>query len=130
MLMDGDRTLVEKLVEHFPELREIYEIHVENNGGLLAHVFFWDVTQEILQCYLGGPGELQDWRPVLDFLEEEYGKNDALAREVIVTSFIDNLPYSGQPGEDLSRHLGPRLAEVHRRLRHNSHGSGLSGQLR
>ena len=115
--MSGDILLVERLIGRFPELRDLYECHVFNNGELLPHVFFWDVVQDVLAAYLGRSSDLPEWRPVLDFLEEEYRRGDDCGREVIVTSFLDSLPYPGQEAHEIVAHLGPDLAAVLMRLR-------------
>lgn len=117
VLMSGDQQLIEGMLERFPELRDLCEVHIENNGTVLPHVLFWDVTQEFLRCYLGEESDLQDWCAFIEFLEEEYSRDDKLAREVIVTSFLDSLPFPGQPGYGIAEYLGPQLAEIYGRLR-------------
>jgi hypothetical protein len=115
--VDSDQQLVERLIGRFPELQEIYDIHVDNNGGLLPYVFFWDVLQEVVQCYLGRESDLRDWCSLLEFLEEEYGRGELPAQELIVTAFLDSLPYPGEPAHGIADRLGPRLAEKYRQLR-------------
>lgn len=116
--MSGDRVLVERLVEHFPALQDLHEVNLSNNGALLPHVLFWDVTREVLRSYLGRTSVLPDWEALLGFLEAEYSRGDAQLKEVIVTSFLDTLPPAGEEGHDIVHRLGPELAAAYRDL-HN-----------
>jgi hypothetical protein len=47
-------------------------------------------------------------RTVLDHLEDALGA-DAEVDGIIRVSFVENLPYPGEPGEDIVRQLGPRM---------------------
>ncbi|MGO4648941.1 hypothetical protein AB4305_28910 [Nocardia sp. 2YAB30] len=102
-----DVQLVRDLVARIPEFAETYESHVFNEGGVLAHVFFWDVVQETVGSYLGEDADAPDWRRTLAFLEEQSALGVSEIDAVIVTSFLDYLPYPGKPGHDIVRHLGP-----------------------
>ncbi|GLY91330.1 hypothetical protein [Actinoallomurus iriomotensis] len=106
--MTPDVQLVEELVRRLPAFEDLYESHVFNEDGVLPHVFFWDVTQETVASFLGDE-DPPDWRATVGFLEEQFGAAEPKAREVVVTSFLDYLPFPGQPGGDLTRYLGPQL---------------------
>ncbi|MFD5142878.1 hypothetical protein [Streptomyces sp. NPDC058401] len=110
--------LVEDLVVQVPGFEGAYESHVFNEHGVLPHVFFWDVVQDTVHSYLAqdapdGP----DWRGVLDFLEEQTRRRVPGAIEVIVTSFLYDLPYEGEPGYGIAAHLGPAMKERNLQLR-------------
>ncbi|MFZ3491940.1 hypothetical protein ACODT5_15700 [Streptomyces sp. 5.8] len=110
--------LVEDLVAQVPGFEDAYECHVFNENRLLPHVFFWDVVQDTVRSYLtedapDGP----DWRRVLAFLEEETQRRVPGAIEVIVTSFLYDLPYEGEPGHGIEAHLGPAMKERYLQLR-------------
>jgi hypothetical protein len=98
-------------------MRIIYEEHVADNGEVLPHVLFWDFTRHIVESYISGK-EPADWIPALDFLEEAFGVVDDYSRGVISASFLESLPYAGEPGAGIAGHLGPtlrsRLAELRR----------------
>jgi hypothetical protein len=68
----ADVDFLRDLVGRFPQLEEDYECHVENNGGLLAHVFFWDVTQAVMHAYNGTDAYYADldWRGLIQYLDE------------------------------------------------------------
>jgi hypothetical protein len=112
--VSADVDFLLQLVERFPQLAEDYEIHVENNGGPLPHLFFWDVTQAIVDAYTNNGVEYADldWRGLLDFLEEVYPTAHLDVQKVIVTSFLMNLPWPGEPGYGLVELLGPALAKM------------------
>ncbi|WP_418958845.1 hypothetical protein [Streptomyces tritici] len=111
--------LVEDLVAQVPGFEEAYESHVLEEGGVLPHVFFMlDVLPETLRSYLGeGDPEGPDWRAVLAFLEGESRRAVPGAYSVIVTSFLYDLPYEGQPGCGFEVHLGPVMAAKFAELR-------------
>jgi hypothetical protein len=98
-------------------MRIIYEEHVADNGEVLPHVLFWDFTRHIVESYISGK-EPADWIPALDFLEGAFGVVDDYSRGVISASFLESLPYAGEPGAGIAGHLGPtlrsRLAELRR----------------
>jgi hypothetical protein len=109
---------LERLVQRFPQLGEDLEVHVENNGGALPHVFFGlDVTPAVVEAYrcdtegreAGEYAEL-DWRGLLGFFEEVYPAAPLPVKEVIVTSFLMDLPWPHEPGYGLVGCLGPVLA--------------------
>jgi hypothetical protein len=112
--------LVERLVARVPELRPSYDEHVADNDFVLPHVYFGDVTRWVVADF-EVTGERPDatggWRDVVAFLEEEYDHSDDDAQAVIEQSFIENLPYPGEPGYGIERHLGARLTAIYRSQR-------------
>lgn len=115
----ADADFLQNLVGRFSRLEEDYACHVENNGSPLPHVFFWDVTQAVMHAYNGTDayyGDL-DWRELLQFLEETYPTAPLNVKEVLVTSFLLNLPWPAEPGYAIVAELGPALAERFRQVR-------------
>lgn len=118
MLMTADVQLVKDLVSRIPEFEDLYESHVFNeNGTVLPHVFFWDVTQETVQSYLGADADAPDWRRTLAFLEEQSARGVSGIDEVIDTSFLEYLPFPGKPGHAIVEELGPVMAAKFARVR-------------
>ncbi|MFC8918085.1 hypothetical protein ACFT5C_20175 [Streptomyces sp. NPDC057116] len=114
----GGVRLVEDLVARVPGFEDAYECHVFNEHGVLAHVFFWDVVQDTVRSYLGeGEPDGPDWRRVLAFLETETRRRVPGAIEVIVTSFLYDLPHEGEPGSGIEEHLGPEMKRRYLELR-------------
>ncbi|MFB7029040.1 MULTISPECIES: hypothetical protein [unclassified Streptomyces] len=109
--------LVSDLVTRIPEFREAYEIHVLHQGGVLPHVFFWDVVQDTVRSFLGEDPAAPDWRRTLAFLEEESCRGVLGIDEVIVTSFLGDLPSPHEPGHALVHRLGPVMAARFARMR-------------
>ncbi|WP_282696962.1 hypothetical protein [Streptomyces sp. CC208A] len=108
--------LVHDLLLHVPAFRGAYESHVFRQGGVLPHVFFWDVVQGVVRSFLA-EGEEADWRRTLDFLEERSRLGDAAVDEVIVTSFLGDLPSPHEPGHGIVQQLGPVMAAKFGRMR-------------
>ncbi|MEU5658086.1 hypothetical protein ABZ802_21090 [Streptomyces sp. NPDC047737] len=116
--MTADVQLVKDLVSRIPEFEDLYESHVfDENGTVLPHVFFWDVTQETVQSYLGADADAPDWRRTLTFLEAQSARGVPGIDEVIDTSFLEYLPFPGEPGHAIVEELGPVLAAKFTRVR-------------
>ncbi|MFF9911955.1 hypothetical protein [Streptomyces sp. NPDC013457] len=109
--------LVSDLVARIPEFRGTYDDHVFSQGGVLPHVFFWDVVQNTVRSFLGEDPAAADWRRTLDFLEEQSARGEMGVDEVIVTSFLNDLPYPHEPGYAIVRELGPVMAARFGRIR-------------
>ncbi|THA73052.1 hypothetical protein E6R60_25690 [Streptomyces sp. A0642] len=105
-----DVRLVKDLVAAVPAFEDLYATHVFNQDGVLPHVFFWDVTQETVRSYLGLDADAPDWRRTLRFLEEQSTRHVPGIDEVVVTSFLEYLPFPGKPGHEIVGELGPVLA--------------------
>ncbi|MCP2323410.1 hypothetical protein HDA40_001917 [Hamadaea flava] len=108
--MIGIDQFIAEMTCRFPGLQGEVDAHVENNDGLLAHVLFWDITSDVLVAFRGDDDGLS-WRDALAFFDESYLRGDREVREVLVTSFLLNLPWPDQPGYEIVGHLGPVLAE-------------------
>lgn len=113
--------LARDIAARIPEFEELLSDHIENEHGVLPHMFFWDVYQETMRSFLEGDddaaSDLPDWREVLRFLEEQSSLGVLEIDKVIVTSFLEYLPFPGEPGHDMIEHLGPVMAEKFARIR-------------
>ncbi|MET9625652.1 MULTISPECIES: hypothetical protein [unclassified Streptomyces] len=109
--------LVSDLVTRIPEFRDAYESHLFNQGDVLPHVFFWDVVQDTVRSFLGEDPGAADWRRTLAFLEEQSMRGVLGIDEVIVTSFLNDLPYPHEPGHGIVEQLGPVMAAKFVRIR-------------
>ncbi|WP_137993622.1 hypothetical protein [Streptomyces vilmorinianum] len=109
--------LVSDLVTRIPEFQDALEAHVFNQGGVLPHVFFWDVVQDTVRSFLGEDPAAAHWRRTLDFLEEQSCRGVLGIDEVIVTSFLNDLPYPHEPGHAIVQQLGPVMAAKFGRIR-------------
>jgi hypothetical protein len=103
-----DIALVQELVAAVPEFEDLCEAHEFNQHGVLSHVFFWDMTQELLESYRDDPGPDAVWRRTIAFLESRQGRSTE-ADTVIGTSFLFSLPWPDTPGHGIVEELGPRL---------------------
>ncbi|MFJ8608092.1 hypothetical protein ACIRH0_12950 [Streptomyces sp. NPDC093675] len=115
--MSADVQLVEYLVARFPALEDSYSAHVFNEDGVLPHVFFWDVTQDVVNSFVAQDPDALDWRSVLAFLEEQLSRGIPKVNEVICTSFLWYLPNPGDPGYEIINHLGPTMTRKFREMR-------------
>ncbi|GHG28059.1 hypothetical protein [Streptomyces zaomyceticus] len=109
--------LVSDLVTRIPEFRGVYENHVFHQGGVQPHVFFWDVVQDTVRSFLGEDPAAADWRRTLAFLEEQICRGVLGIDEVIVTSFLGDLPSPQEPGHAIVHQLGPVMAARFVRIR-------------
>ncbi|MDV9193307.1 hypothetical protein R6L23_34725 [Streptomyces sp. SR27] len=109
--------LVSDLVTRIPEFRDAYEKHVFHQGGVQPHVFFWDVVQDTVRSFLGEARGAADWRSTLAFLEEQSCRGVLGIDEVIVTSFLGDLPAPQEPGHAIVHQLGPVMAARFDRIR-------------
>ncbi|WP_328942796.1 hypothetical protein OG259_15455 [Streptomyces sp. NBC_00250] len=109
--------LVSDLVTRIPEFRDVYENHVFHQGGVQPHVFFWDVVQDTVRSFLGEAPCAADWRRTLAFLEEQSCRGVLGIDEVIVTSFLGDLPSPQEPGHAIVHQLGPVMAARFVRIR-------------
>lgn len=115
--MSGGVQLVEDVVARFPILEDSYDAHVYNEGGVLPHVFFWDVTQGVVNSFVTQNPDTLDWRSVLAFLEEQLCRGILEVNEVITTSFLWYLPNPGDPGYEIVAHLGPVMTRKFQEIR-------------
>ena len=117
--MSADVAFLDEIAKRFPQLAEDYEIHVENNGIPLPHVFFADVTRAVLAAYEGTDPDYAelDWQGFLKFLDSLYPTAPIDVKDVIVTSFLLQLPWPTQPGYAVVDHLGPVLTQKFREVR-------------
>ncbi|WP_027342833.1 DUF7674 family protein [Hamadaea tsunoensis] len=118
--MSGQVAFMQQLVAAFPELQDLYEAEVENNGEVLAHVIFGiggGITDEVVSAYIEDSPEGLDWRRFLAFLDKHVGQGDKEVNVVIGTSFLWRLPWPTEPGYGLVDELPPRLHEMWSRIR-------------
>ncbi|WP_083936411.1 DUF7674 family protein [Nocardiopsis ganjiahuensis] len=115
--MDGGLQLVIDLVCEFPSLEDAYESHLFNEGEVLPHVFFWDVTNEVIDSFLADEPHALEWSSLLDFLELKFRNGESGVRSVIGTSFLWYLPHPGAPGCEIVNFLGFSMALKFRDIR-------------
>jgi hypothetical protein len=92
----------------FPELMPQLQEHIDDYDGLLPHVFMADVTRWMLQRFHDDPSD-PTIRQVLDFFETAFERATGEEREIIGTSFLENLPRPGEENNGLRALLGPGL---------------------
>ena len=115
--MDSGEVLVKRLVEQFTQLVPLYAEHLaDNNGELLPHVLFWEVTRSVVDSYLGRSPHL-DWRGVIATLDGEYQQGDVYLRGIVEVSFLENLPYPKEEGYGIVGVLPERLRGAFDRVR-------------
>jgi hypothetical protein len=115
--MGAAEDFTERFVHDLPGFEGAYLAHLENEEGSFPHLFFAiDVVPATVNSFLNVPGEDSDWRLTLSYLEDKFAQHILEVEKVIVTSFLYQLPYEGEPGADIVYSLGPqmkvRLAEL------------------
>lgn len=103
-------SFVTRVVEAVPALgRLAADNRYGDRGDVLVHGFLSDVAfREADNFRSEDPVALDEVRAVLAVLEAELGK-DRGVDEAIAVSFVENLPYPGEPGDALAGELGPKL---------------------
>jgi hypothetical protein len=102
---------VQAFVDRFPVFRPDYDDHLEYMGELLPHVIFGigeGFTDRIVGAYLRKDDSV-NWESMLEFFDEYFDRGDRDVDEVLVTSFLDMLPWPSQPGHGLVDQLPERL---------------------
>jgi len=92
----------------FPELIPQLQEHIDDYDGLLPHVFMGDVTRWVLQRFHDDPSD-PTVRQILDFIETAFEHAAGEEREIIGTSFLENLPRPGEENDGVRALLGPAL---------------------
>lgn len=102
-----------RMADAVPSLRGRLDEHFhENRRRPSAHSFVGEIALEAPGLVASGRADLV--RPLLDFLEAEYGA-DADVDNVIAVSFVEMLPNRGDRGAEIESLLGPKLrAELER----------------
>lgn len=95
-----------RMVDEIPYLRERLQEHFERFRRPLGHVFVGEMVFEVFGMYAGG--RLETIRPLLDFLEREFGYDEDVDN-VIAVSFVEMLPDPGETGYGIEAELGPKL---------------------
>jgi hypothetical protein len=116
--VSSDAVLVRDLVARFPPLEPAFRDHLRDNfGDVLPHVFFWDVTQQVIASYVAADPAPIDWRAVLAFLADRYTTGDARVHGLIEVSFLESLPVPGHEGAGIVAELPPVLRPAFGRVR-------------
>ena len=111
-MSQATEAFIDRLIGAVPQLQPLREKHVEGNfGELLPHVLMGEITAEAVELYVRG--DQGTVRRLLDFLETEAeAGHEGDVDELIAVSFVENLPYDGEPGHAITGELGPRLSEI------------------
>lgn len=101
---------VNTLLDKVPELRPVYDEHIHDNGELLPHMFFGDVTRyAVQQVRWGEMGPAKPVERILQVLDQSMGSGDEQVKELIAVSFIENLVEHDDVLESLKGLVGPNL---------------------
>jgi hypothetical protein len=108
--MSSTEQFVQSVLDRVPELDAIHQVHIDDNGSLLPHVFMGDVTRFALQ--IAQHAEQMDvLRRLLELVETGLQSSDREVVDLVAVSFIENLC-----GEDAAvAILIPLMGEATRR---------------
>jgi hypothetical protein len=107
---------LDRLGHAVPALHSRVVAHAEEHRGRpLPHALIGEIVLEAVDLVASGRGEVV--RPLVDFLEAEYGA-DADVDNVIDVSFVEMLPNPGERGAEIEELLGPKLRAELERQRH------------
>ncbi len=110
---ESSRGFVKSFVERFPSLSLMLDKQLEEQeGALLPHVFFGDVTRHVIALIRDAtPAAQSEAQQIIDFLEIYYGHADGDVQNIIEVSFIENLYQEGDATQLAFEMLGPRLTK-------------------
>lgn len=118
----ADAALVQRMVDAVPALEPIARDNTYGeHDDVLVHQFLAEVAKREAANVATGE-RLDEVRAVLDLLEAELGTGDV--DEPIGVSFVENLPYPGDPGIAIVDQLGPKLRAMLVRQRPSLFGGG------
>ena len=121
--MNETHNFVNDLVAKVPELKQLYAEHLEDNDGLLPHVFMGDLTRFVISA-IANPEELGFSRQVasdilvriLEMLEAGMRSESEDVQELVAVSFLENLEPNEKYYESLKSLFGTSLAEQLKRM--------------
>lgn len=119
--MEASERFARELGNEFPFFRDQLEGYLDDGDDGFAYVFLAvEVTPELLAAYLASrtsPDVELDWRALLAFLDDWFGRDDPDIDNVIKASFLLQLPNPGQPGSEVVEHLPEGLERAFRIVR-------------
>ena len=126
-MSDVTVSFVRSMVARFSKLKALLAGHIEDNEGeILPHVFFGDLTRYVVSLALAAGGaELpltHDLHAILEYLEEAYASGGDEVQELIAVSFLENLPRPAEPGAWIREIVGPSLCRQLQRMEFTSEG--------
>jgi hypothetical protein len=99
----SEEALVRELVAEVTDLRPLLRKHLEDNlGEMLPHLFFGDISRWALDQESRPTGALSR---LLSLLEDAFEQGVPEVQELLVVSFLENLPSDSSLWDE----LGPRL---------------------
>lgn len=111
----SERALIERIIHAVPELASVAAEHTNENGVILSHVFFGDLTRWVVQDLVEAGSRR---RVVLDILEDEFVHNyEKKSGELISVSFLENLPSPPEEHGEIAYELGSRMRTALERMR-------------
>jgi hypothetical protein len=110
-----DVAFVGTLCRRFQVFMPMLQEHLDDYDGLLPHVLLAEVTRWVIQRFDADAAD-DLLRQVLDFIESAFEDAKSEDRELIVASFLENLPRPGQAGAEVRAMLGSALQEQLRQV--------------
>jgi len=96
------------LIQEIPEFSDTYNEYLENDGQVLLHVLFGDLTRFLIAAYkeiCNSANSEALFLRILDFVEEIYVHGDADVRVLVEASFLENLLQSGDDYQGIKIYL-------------------------
>jgi hypothetical protein len=116
-LSETKAELIERFVSEFPGLQGALAEHLaENHEELLPHVFLFDVVRYATELFVRSSNATDndarrdaaraELQRMLEVVEDEYLHGSEDARELIVVSFLENLPTPDEGAAEIRFLLG------------------------
>lgn len=101
-------SIADNLVFEIPEFKEILIKHKNENGTVLPHVLFGDLTRFVIENYRKSKNDNKSKRVFeksLDFIENLLNSGDGKLEELAQVSFLENLSQAEEDYEEIKKHL-------------------------
>lgn len=105
------QNFVRALVSLEPELAPALAEHIDDNDGLLPHLFMGDVARWVIRARHHVSSETR-LRRLFEFLDAEYGDGQSETANVIAASFVEFM--IDEP--DIVEMFGPKLTKSYTEL--------------
>ena len=101
-------TFIEYLISEIPQIKDIYNEHINDYDELLMHVLFGDITRFAVSLYKKNSND-ETLKKLLLILDEGFTTSDKKLQELISVSFLENLDQSEDYYNGIKDMLSNRL---------------------
>lgn len=91
------------------EARPVLQNHVFDDDNLIPHLIMGDLAFWVVDRFKTKGNNDSVCTNIINLLEFAFNMGEQDVDDVITTSFLENLPYPSESGNEIARLLGPKL---------------------